>query len=107
MPNFDDLFTDQPAQQGEKPFDKAAWAARKQAEREGVYAMIDNYVQNMSKEGGLFQARPNAQRPLNWLTSTVGRPAVCMSGGGRMPSPLWNRARSTNGTMVAWAYPTM
>ena len=36
MPNFDDLFTDQPAQQGEKPFDKAAWAARKQAEREGV-----------------------------------------------------------------------
>ena len=126
MPNFDDLFTDQPAQQGEKPFDKAAWAARKQAEREGVYAMIDNYVQNMSKEGGLFQAYLDVQarfdlysvsnailiaaqcpEATNWLTSTVGRPAVCMSGGGRMPSPLWNRARSTNGTMVAWAYPTM
>ena len=61
MPNFDDLFTDQPAQQGEKPFDKAAWAARKQAEREGVYAMIDNYVQNMSKEGGLFQAYLDVQ----------------------------------------------
>ena len=61
MPNFDDLFTDQPAQQGEKPFDKAAWAARKQAEREGVYAMIDNSVQNMSKEGGLFQAYLDVQ----------------------------------------------
>ena len=45
MPNYDDLFTGQPTQQEEKPFDKTAWAARKQAEREGVYAMIDSYVQ--------------------------------------------------------------
>lgn len=44
MPNYDDLFTGQPTQQEEKPFDKTAWAARKQAEREGVYAMIDSYV---------------------------------------------------------------
>ena len=61
MPNYDDLFTGQTTQQEEKPFDKAAWAARKQAEREGVYAMIDNYVQNMSKEGGLFQAYLDVQ----------------------------------------------
>ena len=46
MPNYDDLFTGQPTQQEEKPFDKTAWAARKQAEREGVYAMIDSYVQD-------------------------------------------------------------
>ena len=46
MPNYDDLFTGQTTQQEEKPFDKTAWAARKQAEREGVYAMIDSYVQD-------------------------------------------------------------
>lgn len=47
MPNYDDLFTGQTTQQEEKPFDKTAWAARKQAEREGVYAMIDSYVQDI------------------------------------------------------------
>ena len=47
MPNYDDLFTGQPTQQEEKPFDKTVWAARKQAEREGVYAMIDSYVQDI------------------------------------------------------------
>ena len=65
MPNYDDLFTGQPTQQEEKPFDKTVWAARKQAEREGVYAMIDNYVQNMSKEGGLFQASEQQQQFLD------------------------------------------
>lgn len=61
MPNYDDLFTGQTTQQEEKPFDKTAWAARKQAEREGVYAMIDSYVQDMGKEGGLFQAYLDVQ----------------------------------------------
>ena len=61
MPNYDDLFTGQPAQREEKPFDKTVWAAKKQAEREGVYAMIDNYVQDMGKEGGLFQAYLDVQ----------------------------------------------
>lgn len=50
MPNYDDLFTGQTTQQEEKPFDKTAWAARKQAEREGVYAMIDSYVQDKLEE---------------------------------------------------------
>ena len=61
MPNYDDLFTGQPAQREEKPFDKTVWAAKKQSEREGVYAMIDSYVQNMGKEGGLFQAYLDVQ----------------------------------------------
>ena len=61
MPNYDDLFTGQTTQQEEKPFDKTVWAARKQAEREGVYAMIDSYVQDMGKEGGLFQAYLDVQ----------------------------------------------
>ena len=126
MPNYDDLFTGQTTQQEEKPFDKTVWAARKQAEREGVYAMIDSYVQDMGKEGGLFQAYLDVQarfdlysvsnailiaaqcpEATNWPTSTVGRPAACMSDMEPTPSPSWNRVRSTSGTMAAWACPTM
>ena len=36
MPNFDDLFAPQPVQREDTPFDKDAWAAKKQAERESV-----------------------------------------------------------------------
>ena len=61
MPNYDDLFTGQPIQQEEQPFDKTVWAARKQAEREGVYAMIDSYTQDMGREGGLLQAYLDVQ----------------------------------------------
>ena len=56
MGNFDDLFAPQPDQRGDTPFDKDAWAAKKQAERENVYEMIDRYVTNMSSDGGVFQA---------------------------------------------------
>ena len=61
MPNYDDLFTEQPAQREETPFDKDAWAAKKQAEREGVYAMIDNYVHDMGMDGGVFRAYLDVQ----------------------------------------------
>lgn len=61
MPNYDDLFNDQPAQQEKTPFDKDAWAAKKQAERENVYAMIDNYVHDMGVDGGVFQAYLDVQ----------------------------------------------
>ena len=50
MPNYDDLFTSQPVQGEETPFDKGAWAAKKQAERESVYAMIDSHVHDMGME---------------------------------------------------------
>ena len=56
MPNYDDLFTNQPNQGEETPFDKDAWAAKKQAERESVYAMIDSHVHDMGVDGGVFQA---------------------------------------------------
>ena len=61
MPNFDDLFAPQPAQQEDTSFDKEAWAARKQAERDSVYAMIDGYTTDMSVDGGLFQAYLDVQ----------------------------------------------
>ena len=82
MPNYDDLFTGQPAQREEKPFDKTVWAAKKQAEREGVYAMIDNYVQDMGKEGGLFQAYQDVQA---WVCPTM-----------RKRSLIYLRPRPTN-----------
>ncbi len=54
MENFDDLFAPQPDQRGDTSFDKDAWAARKQQEREGVYLMIDTFAHEMSMDGGLF-----------------------------------------------------
>lgn len=59
MPNYDDLFTGQPAPQEE--FDKDAWAAKKQAERKDVYLMIDTYAHEMSIDGGLFQGYLDVQ----------------------------------------------
>ena len=65
MQNFDDLFVDQPAQQEEKSFDKDAWAAKKQAEREGVYLMIDTFAHDMSIDGGLFRSYLDVQARLD------------------------------------------
>lgn len=59
MPNYDDLFTEQPAPQEE--FNKGAWAAKKQAERKDVYLMIDTYAHEMSIDGGLFQGYLDVQ----------------------------------------------
>ncbi len=61
MENFDDLFAPQPTQQEDTSFDKDAWAARKQAERDNVYAMIDGYTADMICDGGLFQAYLDVQ----------------------------------------------
>ena len=61
MPNFDDLFAPQPVQREDTPFDKDAWAAKKQQEREGVYLMIDTYAHEMSIDGGLFRAYLDVQ----------------------------------------------
>ena len=61
MPNFDDLFAPQSVQREDTPFDKDAWAAKKQAERESVYEMIDRYATDMSGDGGLFRAYLDVQ----------------------------------------------
>lgn len=55
MKNFDDLFT----AQGE--YDKAAWAAKKQAERQSVYEQIDRYVADMAGDGKLLQTYLDVQ----------------------------------------------
>ena len=53
MPNFDDLFSSQPAPQGDEAFNKEAWAAKKQQEREQVYDLIDTYARDMGSTEGL------------------------------------------------------
>ena len=61
MENFDDLFAPQPDQSGDAPFDKAAWAAKKQQERDDVYAVIDHYAADMSVNGAQFRAYLDVQ----------------------------------------------
>lgn len=61
MENYDDIFSGTTDRHDDGQFDKEAWAAKKQAERDGVYTMIDQYVADMSREGGLFQAYLDVQ----------------------------------------------
>ena len=55
--NFDDLFT-VPSTPEE---DKSAWIARKQQEREAVYAQIDEAVSTMASDGPRFQTYLDVQ----------------------------------------------
>lgn len=57
MQNFDDLFTTPSTPQE----DKAAWAARKQQEREALYAQIDEAVSTMASDGPRFQTYLDVQ----------------------------------------------
>ncbi len=63
MANFDDIFN-QPAKQSDHsftPFDKDAWAARKQQEREAAYEMMDATAMEMVGSGSLFQTYLDVQ----------------------------------------------
>jgi len=61
MENYDDIFSGTTDRRDDGQFDKEAWAAKKQAERDSVYAMIDNYATKMSGTGDLFQAYLDVQ----------------------------------------------
>jgi hypothetical protein len=65
MSNLDDLF-DAPVQQEQAyqpdaPFDKDAWAAKKQAERASAYELIDRTAENVGQEGAAFQTYLDVQ----------------------------------------------
>lgn len=75
MSNFDDIFagqTDRPENNG-KPFDKEAWAEKKQAERKEIYDLADTTAVEISKDGEKFrnfldvQARFDRYSPTNAL----------------------------------------
>ncbi|MHB1314592.1 MAG: ArdC-like ssDNA-binding domain-containing protein [Christensenellales bacterium] len=64
MSNFDDLFrqgNEQPALQNNQPFDKEAWAQKKQEQREQIYAMIDETAVSIAEDGDAFQKYLNTQ----------------------------------------------
>lgn len=57
MNNFDDLFDAQGGQPypGGQPFDKAAWAEKKKAERQAVYDLADTTAKSVCSDGGRFR----------------------------------------------------
>ena len=57
MSNFDDLFEAKPQQEQEdRPFDKEAWAEKKQMERQEVYELADATTQEVAANGDKYQA---------------------------------------------------
>lgn len=61
MENYDDIFSGTMDRRDDGQFDKDAWAAKKQAERDSVYLMIDTYAHEMSIDGGLFSSYLDVQ----------------------------------------------
>lgn len=65
MNSFDDIFTAQPTSQNinrdSATFDKEAWAAQKQQERENAFALIDKTAGQMVGDGGLFKTYLDVQ----------------------------------------------
>ena len=58
MSNFDDIFEGNAPRKGQtnQPFDKEAWAEKKQAERQAVYDLADSTAEAVSADGSKFQA---------------------------------------------------
>ena len=57
MSNFDDLFEAKPQQEQEdRPFDKEAWAEKKQMERQEVYELADTTTQEVAADGDKYKA---------------------------------------------------
>lgn len=54
MANYDDIFS-APAPQEQQPFDKEAWAERKQQERASAYDLIDRTAEGIAESGDKFQ----------------------------------------------------
>lgn len=63
MENFDDIFNTPSTQENQTfaPFDKGAWAAKKQQERESAYELIDNTAMEIVGNGEIFQAYLDVQ----------------------------------------------
>lgn len=72
MSNFDDIFSGQ----GEKPrwndqpFDKEAWATKKQEERKELYALADSTATKVSKDGDKFRQYLDVQSRFSRYTPT-------------------------------------
>lgn len=67
MSNFDDIF--EPAPQAED-FDKEAWAAKKKAERDEVYALADATAEEVCVDGGKFRDYLDVQANFRHYSAT-------------------------------------
>lgn len=67
MNNFDDIF--EPAPQNNE-FDKEAWAAKKKAERDEVYALADATAEEISTDGGKFKYYLDVQANFRHYSAT-------------------------------------
>ena len=71
MSNFDDLFEASSRPEMEKKnFDKEAWAEKKQAERDEVYALADETTREVSTDGGRYKAFLDVKARLIHYTAT-------------------------------------
>ena len=71
MSNFDDLFdTQTPQEQENRPFDKEAWAEKKQAERQEVYELADATTQEVAADGDKYKACRDVKRRLIHYSAT-------------------------------------
>lgn len=72
MSNFDDIFSGQSGNSkwSDQPFDKEAWAAKKQEERKELYALADSTATEVSKDGDKFRQYLDVQSRFSRYTPT-------------------------------------
>ena len=72
MSNFDDIFSSQGGNSrwNDHPFDKEAWAAKKQEERKELYALADSTATEISKDGDKYRQYLDVQARFNRYTPT-------------------------------------
>ncbi len=72
MNSFDDIFEGHIPQRGQtnQPFDKEAWAEKKQAERQSVYDLADTTAVSVSADGSKFQAYLDVQTRFSRYSAT-------------------------------------
>ena len=72
MSNFDDIFEGQSSgyRREDKPFDKEAWAAKKQAERKEVYALADSTAEAIKGDGNKFRDYLDVQSRFDRYSAT-------------------------------------
>ena len=105
MSNFDDIFEGNAPRKGQtnQPFDKEAWAEKKQAERQAVYDLADSTAEAVSADGSKFQAYLDVQPRF----SRFGKMPVLPSNVSRKAFPFWNPARNMSVRTVLSEPPTM
>lgn len=72
MPNFDDLLTPQSQESAaqQQPYDKEAWAAQKQQQRENLYTMADETAMSVATDPARFTQYLDVQAQFNRYSAT-------------------------------------